>query len=99
MKTSEIISKLKKLDCCECERATECGGFCDAQGCQIINATIERLESLEKEREACFRLGQMDMQESVVDMLKNAADNTFGIARSTLREAARAVGERGADCG
>lgn len=93
MKTSAIVNQLKDLDCRKCERATECGGFCKAQECQIINAAIERLESLEKEREACFRLGQMDMQESVVTLLKNAADNTFGIARSTLRDAAKAVAE------
>lgn len=93
MKTSAIVNQLKDLDCRKCERATECGGFCKAQECQIINAAIDRLESLEKEREACFRLGQMDMRETIVSVLRDAAGNTFGIAHSTLRSAADAVAE------
>lgn len=93
MKTSEIVNKLKKLDCRKCEHAAECGGFCKAQECRIIDAAIDRIESLEKEREACFRLGQMDMRETIISVLRDAAGNTFGIARSTLRSAADAVAE------
>ena len=92
MKTSKIIDELKTLKCDKSDCKSICVRPCMAES-TIIDAAIDRLESLEKEREACFRLGQMDMQESVVDMLKKAADNTFGIARSTLRDAAKAVAE------
>ena len=93
MKTSELINKLKNMDCRKCILSDGCPGFCKAQECRIIDAAIDRLESLEKEREACFRLGQMDMRETVTVMLRNAADNTFGISRSTLRSAAEMVTE------
>lgn len=92
MKTSKIIDELKKATCDK----SNCHGICVRpclSGSGVIDAAIERLESLEKEREACFRLGQMDMQESVVTLLKHAADNTFCIARSTLRDAANVVAE------
>ena len=92
MKTNEIIKELKSLKCDE-----KC--ICSPDPAATINKAIAKLEALEKDREALFRLGQMDMQESVVTMLKNAADNTFGITRSTLRDAAKAVSEMETGCG
>lgn len=37
------------------------------------------------EKQAIFRLGQMDMRESIVNMLTEAADGTFGFTRAVLR--------------
>ncbi len=43
------------------------------------------------ETQAIFRLGQMDMQQSVVDMLTANADSIFGSVRATLLDAAERV--------
>jgi len=48
-------------------------------------------EMTSAERQAVFRLGQMDMQQSVVLMLRKLADGTMGMARSILRLAADCV--------
>lgn len=37
------------------------------------------------EKQAIFRLGQMDMRESIVNMLTDAADGTSGFTRAVLR--------------
>lgn len=44
-------------------------------------------------RQAIFRLGQMDMRESVAAKLRNAAANVYGIARATLESAADLIDE------
>ena len=43
------------------------------------------------EKQAVFRLGQMDMQQSVVDMLTTNADSIFGSVRATLLDTAERV--------
>ena len=45
------------------------------------------------EKQACFRLGQMDMRESVAAKLQDAAGNVRGIARATLENAVAMVNE------
>jgi len=51
----------------------------------IVIFDESELGSMSAESQAVFRLGQMDMRESIVNMLTEAADNTFGITRSVLR--------------
>ena len=42
-------------------------------------------------QQAIFRLGQMDMQQSIADMLTAKADSIFGVVRATLLDAAEQV--------
>ena len=43
------------------------------------------------DRQACFRLGQLDMRESAVAMLRQSADQLNGISRAMLIAAADIV--------
>lgn len=43
------------------------------------------------DRQACFRLGQLDMRESAVAMLRQAADQLEGLSRAMLIAAADMV--------
>lgn len=43
------------------------------------------------DRQACFRLGQLDMRESAVAMLRQAADQLKGLSRAMLIAAADMV--------
>lgn len=52
-------------------------------------ADVSKLTSAE--RQAIFRLGQMDMRESIVAMLTDLADGTHGAICSTLVDAAERV--------
>lgn len=45
------------------------------------------------EKQAIFRLGQMDMRESAAARLRDAAVNVYGIARATLESAADLIDE------
>ena len=71
---------------------------CSIHGCQIMRQAADQLEDLQEqvalahaEKRAVFRLGQMDMQTSVVAALLAVADVTRGVIRSTLIEAAELV--------
>lgn len=44
-----------------------------------------------EEKQSCFRLGQMDMRESVVAMLRDIAFNSLGITRATVEHTADMV--------
>lgn len=57
------------------------------------HAILHRGESVltAAETQAIFRLGQMDMQQSVVDMLTANADSIFGSVRAKLLDAAERV--------
>ena len=77
---------------------------CSIHGCQVMKKAAVRLEQLQAiladpdavasaERQAIFRLGQMDMQRSVVQMLRDLADQTVGTTRADLRAAAGCVGK------
>ena len=68
MKTNEIIRALQNMDCDACEHDPTCS---HGNMCVIVREACERLALLEKEKEACFRLGQMDMQASVIAMLRD----------------------------
>jgi len=68
---------------------------CSIHGCQVMNkaaAELERIQAIavdpgpvsRAEKQALFRLGQMDMQQSVVLMLRKRADGILGLARSML---------------
>lgn len=52
-------------------------------------ADVSLLASAEKQ--AIFRLGQLDMQQSIADMLQAMADGTRGTVCSTLTDAAEQV--------
>lgn len=45
------------------------------------------------EQQAVFRLGQMDMRESIVSMLTDAANGTFGITQAALKIAVDKINE------
>lgn len=64
---------------------------CSIHGCHIMKAAADALENAAKEKQACFRLGQMDMRESIADMLLALADGTQGVVCSTLIDAAERV--------
>lgn len=77
---------------------------CSIHGCQVMKKAAAKLEQLQKiledpntvasaERQAIFRLGQMDMRQSAVQMLRDLADGTTGMARTNLRAAAECVGK------
>lgn len=57
----------------------------DSVGCKKLLAAITC------DKAAVFRLGQMDMQQSIADMLTNLADGTQGVVCSTLIDAAERV--------
>ena len=88
MKTNEIIRALQNIDCDACEHDPTCS---HGNMCVIVQEACERLALLEKEKEACFRLGQMDMQASVVSMLETAAAKTNGVVHGTLLSAAALI--------
>lgn len=67
---------------------------CSIHGCQIMKQAADQLEDLQKraalssaEKQAVFRLGQLDMQQSIAAMLTAAADNTRGVVRASLKAA------------
>ena len=88
MKTTEIIHALQNMDCDACEHDPHCS---KGNMCVIIQKACERLALLEKEKEACFRLGQMDMRASMAAKLESAAEPTIGIVRRSLQAAAALV--------
>ena len=88
MKTSEIIHALQNIDCDACEHDPTCS---HGNMCVIVQEACERLALLEKEKEACFRLGQMDMRASMAAKLESAAERTVGIVRRSLQTAAALV--------
>lgn len=73
---------------------------CSIHGCQIMKQAADQLEDMQKqvvrvaaEKQACFRLGQLDMRESIAAMLRNTAavlpDNS--VVGATLLAAANLV--------
>lgn len=75
---------------------------CSIHGCRIMKLAADELERLQNialdpdsvsraEKQAVFRLGQMDMQQSVAAMLEDAAHEAKGLIRSTLLGASDAV--------
>lgn len=64
-----------------------------AAGISLINHTppADVAALISTEKQAAFRLGQMDMKESVIALLQDTANRTRGIIRSTLLETANAV--------
>lgn len=83
-----------KHRCLGCEFEENCG----IHGCQVMKRAADLLERqwgknilTVVEQQAIFRLGQMDMQQSAVQMLRDLADSTTGMARTNLRAAAECV--------
>lgn len=83
-----------KHRCLGCEFENNCG----IHGCQVMKKAADLLERQRDqavltvaEQQAIFRLGQMDMQQSAVQMLRHLADSTTGLARTNLRAAAECV--------
>lgn len=54
---------------------------------------LRHVRSRSGENQACFRLGQMDMRQSVVELLRKAAEGTHGTVCATLLAAAQLVEE------
>lgn len=75
MKTDEIIHALQNIDfdmySCDPIEAKENMHI-------IVQEACERLALLEKEKKACFRLGQMDVIESFFDMIEAEAFYVLG---------------------
>ena len=88
MKTSEIIRALQNIDCDTCEHDPTCN---HGNMCVIVQEACERLALLEKEKKACFRLGQMDMRASVVALLETTAGKTIPIVSATLLASAAQI--------
>ena len=91
MNLDELLTALGRLKvetgslaCLGCGREHNCS----THGCRIIRLAEEKLRALEREKQGCFRLGQMDMRESAAAKLRNAAANVYGITRATLESAA-----------
>lgn len=57
----------------------------------ISRADHDILHQGYREQQAAFRLGQMDMRESIADMLTDLADGTQGLVCATLIDAAERV--------
>lgn len=82
--------------CLGCEFEANCG----IHGCQVMKKEADLLEKQRgqailtvAEQQAIFRLGQMDMQQSVVRMLRDTADVTVHPARTCLLAASDMVAE------
>lgn len=75
--------------CLGCEYENKCS----IHGCQLMKLAAATIEDLNRQvvtggttaqNQAIFRLGQMDMKESIVAMLQDAAEFTSGITRAAL---------------
>lgn len=84
----------------DAHRCLGCGyeNNCSIHGCQIMKEAANQLENMQKrvasasaEKQAVFRLGQLDMRESIAAMLQAAADDTYGMTGTVLRIAADMV--------
>ena len=94
MEVQKLIKALRSAAvdghrCLGCEYASNCS----IHGCQIMKQAADQLERLNQQlttggttaqNQAIFRLGQMDMKESIIAMLQKPADFTTGITRGAL---------------
>lgn len=94
MRTKEIVKALRAAApdnhrCLGCEYENKCS----IHGCQLMKLAAAAIENLNRQvvtggttaqNQAIFRLGQMDMKESIVAMLQEPAEFTSGITRAAL---------------
>ena len=80
--------------CLGCEFEDDCG----IHGCQVMKKAADLLDRQREqtiltvaEQQAIFRLGQMDMQQSAVQMLRNLADGLLDSGRAMMLVAADCV--------
>ena len=80
--------------CLGCEFEDNCG----IHGCQVMKKAADLLERqwdqtvlTVAEQQAIFRLGQMDMQQSAVQMLRDLANSTTGMFCTDLQVAAEYI--------
>ena len=101
MKINQIIHELRQIAprnarCLICNHNPR---ECENMGCQVMLQAADALELVSglvaehrnpntPEKQAIFRLGQMDMRESAAAALRKAADGTHGITCSSLLAAA-----------
>jgi hypothetical protein len=97
METKELVQLLRDDKCYNCPLEKTCNVQYDAV-CMLIPMAADRIEELERqldaeraEKQAVFRLGQLDMQAAAVDALRDAADGTYGLVTSSLIEAGEIV--------
>lgn len=101
MEIKQLIELLRSDSCVNCPLVRECNDQY-ASPCLLSSVAADRLEQQEKqlvsasaERQATFRLGQMDMQAAAVDALLEAADGTYGLITASLIEASEIVRKLG----
>lgn len=58
-----------------------------------LDALERKADILTAERQALFRLGQKDMQQSILDMVRGLAAAADGIAHVTLASLAEMIGK------
>ena len=58
---------------------------------ELVSYALQLIDPERTAKQAIFRLGQMDMQASIADMLTDLADGTQGVVCSTLIDAAQRV--------
>ena len=97
METKELVQLLRDEKCYNCPMAETCNTQYDAV-CMLIPMAADRIEELQRqldaaraEKQAVFRLGQLDMQAAAVDALRDASDGTYGLVASSLIEAGEIV--------
>lgn len=96
MDIKELIRRLDSPACEICPNQADCENiesrclFCDAAAAlKDQQRKIVKLETdLVKYSKAAFQLGQIDMRESAVAMLEDAAAGTYGVTRAAVRAAA-----------
>lgn len=82
--------------CLGCEYENKCS----IHGCQLMKLAAATIEDLNRQvvtggttaqNQAIFRLGQMDMKESILDLLQKPAGFTTGITRTAFLNAVALV--------
>lgn len=95
--TTKLIKALRAAApdghrCLGCEYANGCS----IHGCQMMKLAADHLDLMRQQlttggttaqNQAIFRLGQMDMKESVIAMLQKPAEFTSGVTRAALLSA------------
>lgn len=100
MKTAELIEMIRRSDCVVCPVMKKCET--NEAGCILYRIAADRLEELEaklaateREKQAIFRLGQMDMRQSAAEALADRADGLYGLVAATMIDAAEFVRQLG----
>ena len=102
MKTMDLVNTLRRENdghCLGCPHASRCSVTRLRQHTKRAANELERLLTIaadpdsvsSAEKQACFRLGQKDMKQSIMLLLQDLASNTVGTTRDTLTDAANMI--------